>query len=257
MANVLVEKDSLEDIADAIRAKNGTQSTYKPREMAQAISEIGGGITPTGTKQISQNGTHDVTDYASAQVNVPNSYSASDEGKVVEGGSLVNQSSASYNANGTYDTTLINEAIVNIPMAVDLIDTYETNLEDYTDTSTSQTITTTIDVKASPYALVLIEITCDSAITTSTEWGMTFALAGKYTSNGQLYLSAGLVGQFKGASSFSQAGVVSNASLGLSYGVTLSNNVRYVTFSRKAHATGMPKVRGGKYTVKAYGLTGQ
>ena len=79
MAVVIVDESSLENIADAIRSKNGSSDTYKPAEMADAISAIsGGGITPTGTKTISitQNGTttEDVTNYASAQiaVNVPN-----------------------------------------------------------------------------------------------------------------------------------------------------------------------------------------
>lgn len=75
MANVLVEETSLEDIADAIRSKNGLTTKYKPAEMADAITAIsGGGITPTGTKtiNITQNGTvtEDVTNYANAQVNV-------------------------------------------------------------------------------------------------------------------------------------------------------------------------------------------
>lgn len=125
MANVLVEETSLEDIADAIRSKNGLTTKYKPAEMADAISAIsGGGISPTGTKQINitQNGTvtEDVTNYASAEItaNVPNSYSASDEGKVVSNGALVAQTSQNITANGTYDTTTKNSVNVAVPQGI-------------------------------------------------------------------------------------------------------------------------------------------
>lgn len=125
--------------------------TYNVTEYANADVDVQGGITPTGTKQIaiasngtvtedvtnyasaeittnvpasavdsgtksiSSNGTHDVTGYASANVQVPNSYSASDEGKVVSNGALVAQSSDTVTANDTYDTTLIDELTVNVP----------------------------------------------------------------------------------------------------------------------------------------------
>lgn len=77
-------------------------------------------VTPTGEKTInvSQNGTvtEDVTNYASAKVvtNVPNTYSASDEGKVVQNGALASQTSLTVNQNGTYDTTANNEVVVNV-----------------------------------------------------------------------------------------------------------------------------------------------
>lgn len=72
MSNVFVNETYLEDIADSLRSKLGVQTTYKPSQMAEAISSIsGGGITPTGTINITENGTHDVSSYASASVAVP------------------------------------------------------------------------------------------------------------------------------------------------------------------------------------------
>lgn len=208
MSKVMLSESYLDDIADAIRAKNGLTDTYKPSEMAEAISELGGAtlgsktitendtyyassddldgyfsvtvnvpnpstgtisitsngtvdvtqyasadvnvpsVTPTGTINITQNGTTDVTNYATANVNVPNpstgtkqisitqngtttedvtnyanaqitanvpnSYSAGDEGKVVSNGALVAQTSDTVTANDTYDTTLINSLTVNV-----------------------------------------------------------------------------------------------------------------------------------------------
>ena len=48
-------------------SENGT---YNVTDKAQAVVNVQGGITPTGTIQITQNGTYDVTDKASAEVNV-------------------------------------------------------------------------------------------------------------------------------------------------------------------------------------------
>lgn len=45
MANVLIEETNLTNIANSIRSKNGTTTTYKPSEMATAISNIK--TTPT------------------------------------------------------------------------------------------------------------------------------------------------------------------------------------------------------------------
>jgi len=116
MSKVLVTESSLARIAAAIRAKNGSSDTYKPGQMAEAIAEIPTGTTPSGTIDITQNGTADVTNYASANVNVPNSYAAGDEGKVVSNGALVAQTAraSEISANGTYDTTLNDEVTVNV-----------------------------------------------------------------------------------------------------------------------------------------------
>ena len=112
----------LTSVANAIRTKGGTSADLAfPSEFVTAIQNIpSGGVTPTGTKQISisSNGTttEDVTNYANAEITVavPNSYSVGDEGKVVSNGALVSQSSATYTTNNTYDTTLINSVTVNV-----------------------------------------------------------------------------------------------------------------------------------------------
>lgn len=85
---------------------------------AKSASEWGGGgyPEPTGTIPIASNGTVNVKDYASAEVNVPNSYSAADEGKVVKNGALVAQTARAteITENGTYDTTENNSVTVNV-----------------------------------------------------------------------------------------------------------------------------------------------
>lgn len=51
MANVVINEQHLEDIADAIRTKNGSSDTYTPAGMAAAITAIATGAEyETGTK---------------------------------------------------------------------------------------------------------------------------------------------------------------------------------------------------------------
>ena len=94
MANmVFVNSDTLEDIADAIRAKKSVSTHYKPSEMAAAIESINtGGDVTLVSKTITENGTYDPSDdnadgYSEAIVNVP-------------GPTLVNKV---ITTNGTYD----------------------------------------------------------------------------------------------------------------------------------------------------------
>ena len=51
MSKVMINNGDLQDIADAIRGKNGSTDTYKPYQMASAIEAIpaGGGEPDTET----------------------------------------------------------------------------------------------------------------------------------------------------------------------------------------------------------------
>ena len=121
MSQGLVERQNLEDIADAIRSKNGSSDTYTPAEMAQAISGIHtADEVVLMQKTVNANGQYNASDdsadgYSGVRVNVPNSYSASDEGKVVSNGNLVAQTTKQITANGTHDTTTNNSVSVDVP----------------------------------------------------------------------------------------------------------------------------------------------
>lgn len=137
MSYAKIDESLLTDIADAIRAKNGSSDTYTPAEMAEAIADLEtGGITPTGTVQITSNGTVNVTNYASANVNVSpslqsKSVTPSETAQSVTADSgydglssvsvgaipsqyIVPSGSQTLTENGTYDVTALASVIVNV-----------------------------------------------------------------------------------------------------------------------------------------------
>ena len=126
-------------------------------------------------------------------------------------------------------------------------------LQEYTDTSTWENTDTQINVKDTDYAWGYVVITCDSAINSSSEWGMTVSFWGRYPSNGSLY-HCGSAMQ-KGSSTLSKAAMVNATTGSGSYGVCINNNTTNVVISRKCHGTACPKCRGGNYTIKVYGMT--
>ena len=73
-----------------------------------------------GQKTITSNGEYNAVNdglqgYSKVSVNVSGSITPDDEGKVVQGGALVSQTTRNVNSNGTYDTTTNNSTVVNVP----------------------------------------------------------------------------------------------------------------------------------------------
>lgn len=94
----------------------------------------GGGVT-VESKSISANGTYTAPTgkaYSPVTVNVANSYTAGDEGKVVSSGALVSQTAhAEVTQNGTIDTTLNNSVVVNVSGGGGGVEAKQVNFIDY------------------------------------------------------------------------------------------------------------------------------
>lgn len=81
----------------------------------------GGGEITRERLDVAQNGTYTAPSgkaYTPVVVAVPNSYAASDEGKVVKNGALAAQGSATVTENGPVDTTEISAVTVAVPVPV-------------------------------------------------------------------------------------------------------------------------------------------
>lgn len=122
MARMLTDSANYQAIADAIRAKNGSEAAYSPAEMSTAISALNPDSSTLTAKFVGANGTYSAAEdgadgYSSVEVAVANTYSPEDEGSVLSGGVLVQQTALAVSASGTYDTTLNDEVTVDVPSA--------------------------------------------------------------------------------------------------------------------------------------------
>ena len=132
-------KAQLQADITASNNKTGASDTTVHDAMSRLIAgfESGsGGITPTGTKQISSNGTYDVANYAYAEVNVPAS-------------GITPSGTKEITANGEFDVTNFAKALVNVPVPVGLNARIFISTVTSTATSGSPTIASANDFIAS------------------------------------------------------------------------------------------------------------
>lgn len=103
-----------------VPANNGKVLAINNGKLEARSVQWGGGSTVLEPLSVTANGDYTpeagVDGFDEVHVSVPNSYSASDEGKVVSNGALVAQTAraSQITQNGTYDTTLNNEVTVNV-----------------------------------------------------------------------------------------------------------------------------------------------
>lgn len=143
MPNVLIQEQTLKNIADSIRAKSGKTDLMLPSQMSDEITNLPSGgvenldavlteqeeliatlqatladkaanIKPTETLEITENGTHDVTNYASAEVNVPVGIFPEGTLEITENGTydVSTYASANVSVGGSGDETAIVDSII-------------------------------------------------------------------------------------------------------------------------------------------------
>lgn len=144
-----------------------------------------------------------------------------------------------------------------LPLQLDLIGEQTIYLPEYTNTTTEESTTTSINISGTNYAYIITTIYCDGDPTGgANDWGgTTVALGGRYTSN-KCYAqgTSGLTYRGSKVVTFDQA--VSGSAVPSGYGVGLKYNTAQITISRKCHSSAMPKIMGGNYTIRAYGIVG-
>lgn len=106
-------------------------------------------------KTIGSNGTYNAASdnadgYKRVIVNVPNTYTVSDEGKVVSNGTLVSQTDDTTTQNGVVDTTTIKQLTVNVPQGITPTGTKTINI--------SENGTTVEDVAAYANAQIVVAV---------------------------------------------------------------------------------------------------
>lgn len=142
-----------------------------------------------------------------------------------------------------------------LPIQLELVGTWRGYLPEYTDTATNESTNTGIYIDSTPYAFLIATLECDGVLDTSdaNNWGgYSVFIIGRQTTGRMASLNY----TYRGAQSLLFSDQVQNMISFSNNGVYFTGANRTVEIRRKAHATNCPKIMGGNYTVKVYGIVG-
>lgn len=141
-----------------------------------------------------------------------------------------------------------------LPLTLELIGEETKYLEEYANNTTTQNTDFDIDIQNSDYGFIIITITCDGQLTgLSNEWGgISIAFGGRYA-NGN-FSGSGHAITYQGIKTINFRTAKKAATKSNDYGVFVHANQPKVLIQRRA-TTNCPRIMGGNYTVRAYGVS--
>lgn len=243
----MVTKDFLMGFGAGKAQGGGSSVSVEPL----SVSANGAYTAPTGKA------------YSPVNVSVPNTYTSADEGKVVDNGALVAQTTETVTQNGTVDTTLINSLIVNVSGGGGIGTLLKTESlgEVETSSSSEQSTGKTLTVPGvDDYDLLLVLIEADDKSKTghlATASLLTLTASSSmaplpHNKNGTSILSNKLNFQINGGVVLSRTGTTSYGV----YPVTPTHSSGSVTMqiSCRYHSTQTTAI-DNSYTAKVYGIS--
>lgn len=249
-------------IANSLRNKTGGTGKIVADDFPTVIDGLStGGITPTGTKTIKTNGSHDVTTFATAQVNVPTGITPSGTKSITANGThdVTNYATAQVNvptgitpsgskeitSNGTFDVTNFASAVVNVSGLNAKI--YEVTLaSDTTSTANFLTNDWLKSIRGEPNAFVLLRYLDAQASTAQLQTVLTANFLLGYTGSTIVNSVVFRTTASTGGTNFNNRGLNENGGAGYNGHLNISTSGKLYAYGNASYP-----IKAGKYQIIA------